>query len=395
MAVMRRTVLAAAAVLALSTAAALPAQATAGDRPVGVIANADAPGTIEDSYLVLFEDATFSAASASAERLADAYDADIVTTYEHALNGYEIAASEADALALAADPAVREVVQNRVLTSDATQIDPPSWGLDRIDQPSLPLDRTYRYPDSAGAGTTVYIIDTGVRTTHADFGGRASFGYDYWGGTAADGNGHGTHVASIAAGSVHGVAKAADVVAVKVLNDSGSGTTASVVGGIDWVTGNRSGPSVANISLGGGADATLDQAVRASVASGITYTVSAGGSNSSAGNFSPARVAEAITVAATQSNDARASSSNWGPAVDIFAPGTSITAAWNTSDTATNTISGTSMAAPHVAGAAALHLADHPGATPAQVWAALDAASATGEVTLPGTGSPNKLLQVP
>ncbi|QQN76434.1 S8 family peptidase [Streptomyces sp. G-5] len=395
MAVMRRTVLAAAAVLALATAAALPAQATAGDRPVGVIANADAPGTIEDSYLVLFEDATFSAASASAERLADAYDADIVTTYEHALNGYEIAASEADALALAADPAVREVVQNRVLTGDATQIDPPSWGLDRIDQPSLPLDRTYRYPDSAGAGTTVYIIDTGVRTTHADFGGRASFGYDYWGGTATDGNGHGTHVASIAAGSVHGVAKAADVVAVKVLNDSGSGTTASVIGGIDWVTGNRSGPSVANISLGGGADATLDQAVRASVASGITYTVSAGGSNSSAGNFSPARVAEAITVAATQSNDARASSSNWGPAVDIFAPGTSITAAWNTSDTATNTISGTSMAAPHVAGAAALHLADHPGAVPAQVWAALDTASASGEVTLPGTGSPNKLLQVP
>ncbi|MCK1818003.1 S8 family serine peptidase, partial [Streptomyces sp. XM4011] len=196
----------------------------------------------------------FSAASAAAENLADKYDAEIVTTYEHALNGYEIAATEAEALALAADPAVKEVVQNQVFTIDATQTNPPSWGLDRIDQPALPLDQSYTYPDSAGAGTTVYVIDTGIRTSHQDFGGRASFGYDYWGGTANDGNGHGTHVASTAAGTAYGVAKNADIVAVKVLNDAGSGTTASVVGGIDWVTGNASGPSVANVSLGGGAD---------------------------------------------------------------------------------------------------------------------------------------------
>ncbi|WP_343043523.1 S8 family peptidase [Streptomyces harbinensis] len=395
MAVMRKTVLATAAVLAVGVAVALPAHATTADQPQGFITNADAPGTIDDSYIVILEDSTFSAASAAAENLADKYDAEIVTTYEHALNGYEIAATEAEALALAADPAVKEVVQNQVFTIDATQTNPPSWGLDRIDQPALPLDQSYTYPDSAGAGTTVYVIDTGIRTTHQDFGGRASFGYDYWGGTANDGNGHGTHVASTAAGTAYGVAKNADIVAVKVLNDAGSGTTASVVGGIDWVTGNASGPSVANVSLGGGADTTLDQAVRNSIAAGIVYAVSAGGSNANAANYSPARVAEAITVAAIQSNDSRAGYSNWGPAVDVFAPGTSITAAWHTSDTATNTISGTSMATAHVSGAIALHLADNPGATPAQTWSALDSAAATGQVTNPGSGSPDKLLQVP
>ncbi|WP_438948954.1 S8 family peptidase [Streptomyces harbinensis] len=395
MAVMRKTVSATAAVLAVGVAVALPAHATTADQPQGFITNADAPGTIDDSYIVILEDSTFSAASAAAENLADKYDAEIVTTYEHALNGYEIAATEAEALALAADPAVKEVVQNQVFTIDATQTNPPSWGLDRIDQPALPLDQSYTYPDSAGAGTTVYVIDTGIRTSHQDFGGRASFGYDYWGGTANDGNGHGTHVASTAAGTAYGVAKNADIVAVKVLNDAGSGTTASVVGGIDWVTGNASGPSVANVSLGGGADTTLDQAVRNSIAGGIVYAVSAGGSNANAANYSPARVAEAITVAAIQSNDSRAGYSNWGPAVDIFAPGTNITAAWHTSDTATNTISGTSMATAHVSGAIALHLADNPGSTPAQTWSALDSASATGQVTNPGSGSPDKLLQVP
>ncbi|SFS36464.1 Peptidase inhibitor I9 [Streptomyces harbinensis] len=395
MAVMRKTVLATAAVLAVGVAVALPAHATTADQPQGFITNADAPGTIDDSYIVILEDSTFSAASAAAENLADKYDAEIVTTYEHALNGYEIAATEAEALALAADPAVKEVVQNQVFTIDATQTNPPSWGLDRIDQPALPLDQSYTYPDSAGAGTTVYVIDTGIRTTHQDFGGRASFGYDYWGGTANDGNGHGTHVASTAAGTAYGVAKNADIVAVKVLNDAGSGTTASVVGGIDWVTGNASGPSVANVSLGGGADTTLDQAVRNSIAAGVTYAIAAGNSNANAANYSPARVSEAITVGATQSNDSRASYSNWGATVDIFAPGTSITAAWHTSDTATNTISGTSMATPHVAGVAALYLADNPGATPAQTWSALDSAAATGQVTNPGSGSPDKLLQVP
>ncbi|WP_037755578.1 S8 family serine peptidase [Streptomyces sp. AA0539] len=395
MAVMRKTVLATAAVLAVGVAVALPAHATTADQPQGFITGADAPGTIDDSYIVILEDSTFSAASAAAENLADKYDAEIVTTYEHALNGYEIAATEAEALALAADPAVKEVVQNQVFTIDATQTNPPSWGLDRIDQPALPLDQSYTYPDSAGAGTTVYVIDTGIRTTHQDFGGRASFGYDYWGGTANDGNGHGTHVASTAAGTAYGVAKNADIVAVKVLNDAGSGTTASVVGGIDWVTANASGPSVANVSLGGGADTTLDQAVRNSIAAGIVYAVSAGGSNANAANYSPARVAEAITVAAIQSNDSRAGYSNWGPAVDIFAPGTNITAAWHTSDTATNTLSGTSMATAHVSGAIALHLAENPGATPAQTWSALDSASVTGQVTNPGSGSPDKLLQVP
>ncbi|MFE0687647.1 S8 family serine peptidase [Streptomyces xiamenensis] len=397
MAAMRKTVLATAAVVALGIGVALPASANTGaaDQPLGFIANADAPGTIEDSYIVILEDTTFSAASVAAENLADKFDAEIVTTYEHALNGYEIEASEADALALAAHPSVKEVVQNQRVSLDATQVNPPSWGLDRIDQPSLPLNQTYNYPDSAGDGVTIYVVDTGIRHSHSDFGGRASFGYDYWNQGGADGNGHGTHVASTAAGTAYGVAKQADLVSVRVLDNSGGGTTASVIGGVDWVTANASGPSVANLSLGGGANTALDAAVRNSIAAGVTYAVAAGNSNANAANYSPARVAEAITVGATQSNDARASYSNWGATVDIFAPGTSITAAWRTSDTATNTISGTSMASPHVAGVAALYLAGSPSASPAQVWSALDSASVTGQVGSPGTGSPNKLLQVP
>jgi subtilisin family serine protease len=201
-------------------------------------------------------------------------------------------------------------------------------------------------------------------------------------------------VATTIAGSTYGVAKKAKIVAVRVLNNSGSGTTAGVVAGIDWVTQNHSGPSVANLSLGGGVSTTLDNAVRNSIASGVTYAVAAGNSNANASSFSPARVSEAITVGATTSTDARASYSNYGSVLDIFAPGSSITAGWHTSDTATNTISGTSMATPHVAGAAAVYLASHTSATPAQVASALTAGATTGKVTSPGSGSPNRLLKL-
>jgi subtilisin family serine protease len=183
-------------------------------------------------------------------------------------------------------------------------------------------------------------------------------------------------------------------VGVRVLNNSGSGTTAGVIAGIDWVTKNHSGPSVANMSLGGGASATLDTAVRNSIASGVTYAVAAGNSSTTASSSSPARVAEAITVGATTSTDAKASYSNYGSALDIFAPGSSITAGWHTGDTATNTISGTSMATPHVAGAAAVYLAGHTSSTPAQVATALVNGAVTGKVTSAGSGSPNRLLQL-
>ncbi|WP_405636882.1 S8 family peptidase [Streptomyces sp. NBC_01178] len=388
------TVIATAAAVALATAA-LPA--TAAERaPEGVILNADAPGTISDSYIVTLKESAAKADSAQGRALAKKYGASIERTYRAALNGYAVEASEAEAKKFAADPAVASVSQNRTFTVSATQTNPPSWGLDRIDQRGLPLDQRYTYPDKAGEGVTAYVIDTGVRISHSDFGGRAFNGYDAIDNdnVAQDGHGHGTHVAGTVAGTAHGVAKKAKIVGVRVLNNQGSGTTDQVVAGIDWVTANAVKPAVANMSLGGGADAVLDAAVQRSIASGITYAVAAGNESTNANTKSPARVAEAITVGSTTNTDARSSFSNYGAVVDIFAPGSSITSTWNTSDTATNNISGTSMASPHVAGAAAVYLADNPGSTPAQVSAGLVAAATPNVVTNPGTGSPNRLLYV-
>ncbi|MDI3403578.1 S8 family peptidase [Streptomyces cavernicola] len=384
------------AVAALALGVVAAPQAGADDARVGTVENAGAPGAIADSYIVTLKKSAAKSSSAKGRSVAKEYGAKIERTFTAALNGYEVEASKAEAERLAADPAVASVAQNRTFTIDATQTNPPSWGLDRIDQKSLPLNQSYTYPDSAGQGVTAYIIDTGVRISHTDFGGRASYGFDAVDNdnTAQDGNGHGTHVAGTVAGTAHGVAKKAKIVGVRVLDDQGSGTTAGVVAGIDWVTRNAVKPAVANMSLGGGADATLDTAVRNSIASGVTYSLAAGNESTDASTRSPARVAEGITVGATTSSDAKASYSNYGSVLDIFAPGSSITSTWNTGDSATNTISGTSMAAPHVAGAAALYLADHTSSTPAQVRDALVAASSTGVVTSPGTGSPNRLLNV-
>jgi hypothetical protein len=240
----------------------------------------------------------------------------------------------------------------------------------------------------------VYVIDTGIRVTHSAFGGRASWGINTTGdGANSDGNGHGTHVAGTIVGSSYGVAKAAQVVAVKVLNSNGSGSITGVVDGVNWVTANAIKPAVANMSLGAsGSSTTLEAAVRNSIASGVTYAVSSGNSNADAANFTPARVAEAITVNASDSTDARASFSNYGAGTDLFAPGVGIVSAWNTSDTATASLSGTSMASPHVAGAAALWLAAHPGDSPAAVQAGLITAATPAKVTGAPTGTPNRLL---
>ncbi|MEU5366918.1 S8 family serine peptidase [Streptomyces sp. NPDC005925] len=383
------------AALAASLVSALPADA-AGPAAEGHIKYAGAANAVADSYIVTLKAGAAKAGSAEGRALTTKYGAQIERTYTKALNGYAIEASETEAKRLAADPAVASVVQNRTFTATATQTNPPSWGLDRIDQRNRPLDGSYTYPDSAGQGVTAYIIDTGVRITHTDFGGRASYGYDAIDNdnTAQDGHGHGTHVAGTVAGTLHGVAKKAKIVGVRVLDNSGSGTTDQVVAGIDWVARNAVKPAVANMSLGGGADSALDTAVRNAIASGVTFAVAAGNESTDASTKSPARVSEAITVGATTSSDARASYSNYGSIVDIFAPGSSITSSWNTGDSATNTISGTSMASPHVAGAAALYLADHPTATPSQVSSALTSAATTGVVTSPGTGSPNRLLYV-
>ncbi|MFI6208644.1 S8 family peptidase [Streptomyces sp. NPDC051041] len=389
-----------AAITGLVTAAltgaltALPAHAAPAE---GTVLAAGSPTAVKDSYIVtLKKSAGLKASSATGKNLVKSYGGTVRKTFGAALNGYTATLSATEAKRLAADPAVASVEQDqRVQLADTTQSNAP-WGLDRVDQTSLPLSGTYTYPDSAGSGVTVYVIDTGVRITHQQISGRASYGYDAVDGdtTASDGNGHGTHVATTVAGSTYGVAKKAKIVAVRVLNNSGSGTTAGVIAGIDWVTRNHSGPSIANMSLGGGVSTTLDTAVRNSIASGVTYAVAAGNSNTTASSSSPARVTEAITVGATTSTDARASYSNYGSVLDIFAPGSSITAGWHTSDTATSTISGTSMATPHVAGAAAVYLANHTSATPAQVASALVSGATTGKVTSAGTGSPNRLLKI-
>ncbi|MPY63096.1 S8 family peptidase [Streptomyces spongiae] len=393
----RRGVLAAltsaAAVLAVGVATAAPAAAAPAE---GVIQGAGAAGAVKDSYIVVLKDsAPFRAASSKGRAVATRYGAEVTRTYKKALNGYATEMSETEAERLAADPAVAKVVQNKTVHINDTQTG-PTWGLDRIDQADLPLDSAYTYPDSAGSGVTAYIIDTGVRITHTDFGGRASYGYDAVDddSTADDGNGHGTHVAGTVASATYGVAKASDIVAVRVLDDDGSGTTDGVVAGIDWVTENARFPAVANMSLGGSADSVLDAAVANSVAAGVTYAVAAGNDNANASSYSPARVASAITVGSSTSADARSSFSNYGSSLDLFAPGSSITSTYNTSNSATSTLSGTSMASPHVAGAAAVYLGENPGATPAQVSSALTSAASASTLTSVGTGSPNLLLQV-
>jgi subtilisin family serine protease len=272
-----------------------------------------------------------------------------------------------------------------------------TWGLDRIDQASLPLSTTFGYLNT-GLGVRAYIVDTGIRLTHAEVAGRASTGFDAVtaGGTGDDCNGHGTHVAGTVGGTTYGVAKAVSLVAVRVLDCGGSGTNAGVIAGVDWVASNAVLPAVANLSLGGGANTTLDNAVKNAISRGVTFVVAAGngffGFAQPACNYSPARVPEAITVGATTTTDAKASYSNYGPCLDIFAPGSGITSSWYTNDTATNTISGTSMASPHVAGVAALYLQSNPGASPATVSGALIAGATLNKVTSAGSGSPNRLL---
>nr|WP_309110735.1 S8 family serine peptidase [Saccharothrix sp.] len=374
--------------LAFSTAGTAAAEAD--------VLAADRADAIAGSYVVALRDsASPRAASAdTAQALVSKYGGKVQVAWQHALNGFHATdLSATQARRLAADPRVQYVQADLPVQATGTQPNPPSWGLDRIDQRNLPLDSSYTYPNTA-SNVRAYIIDTGIRTTHSDFGGRATWGTNTVDSNNTDCNGHGTHVAGTVGGTAYGVAKEVKLIAVKVLNCQGSGTTSGVVNGVNWVTQNAVKPAVANMSLGGGADTALDNAVRNSISAGITYAVASGNSNANACNYSPARVAEALSVNASTNTDARASFSNYGTCTDIFAPGQNITSAWHTSDSATNTISGTSMASPHVAGAAALYLADNPSAAPAAVQTALVNAATSDKITNPGTGSANKLLFV-
>ena len=351
---------------------------------------------VENNYIVVLNDAVvgekglYSIAPYIAEELAATHRGKLRHVYKNALNGFAVEMSPADAERLSEDFRVAFVEEDGVVTLDATQSNPP-WGLDRIDQRSRPLSGTYTF-NWTGAGVFAYVIDTGILTSHTQFGGRAANVFDAFGGNGQDCNGHGTHVAGTVGGSTYGVAKSVNLRGVRVLNCSGSGTNSGVIAGVDWVRVNRQNPAVANMSLGGGASSALDTAVNNLSNSGVAIAVAAGNSNTNACNSSPARAANAITVGSTTSTDARSSFSNFGSCLDLFAPGSGILSAWIGSTTATRTISGTSMASPHVAGVAALYKQANPSASASTVRNAIVNGATTNVVTSAGTGSPNRLL---
>ena len=347
---------------------------------------------IPDRYIVVFKDGVKNP-KAETENMMRGLRGEVHFIYSTAIKGFAATLPGESLEALRRNPNVEYIEVDATVSINATQSG-ATWGLDRIDQRDLPLNSSYVY-NATGTGVYAFILDTGILASHREFSGRVSLGataiHDGRGST--DCNGHGTHVAGTVGGNSYGVAKSVTLVPVRVLGCDGSGSWSGVIAGIDWVARQTSmRPAVANMSLGGGANSSIDTAVANAVSMGVTMVVAAGNDNRDACSFSPAREPSAITVGATTSSDARASYSNRGSCLDVFAPGSSITSAWYTGDLATVTISGTSMASPHVAGAATLILEANPSLTPAQVTKAILDASTAGKVTSAGTGSPNRLL---
>lgn len=349
---------------------------------------------IQGRYIVVFTADVRQPAQEAANLLRDS-KATLHHTFSHALKGFAATIPAAALQALQNNPMVDYIEQDQ--TVSLNQVSSPqsaaTWGLDRIDQTSLPLNSSYSF-NGTGAGTTAFIIDTGIRADHAEFAGRVLPGYS----AVADGNGtndcngHGTHVSGTVGGSTWGVAKGVNLVPVRVLDCAGSGSLSGVIAGIDWAAGSGLRPAVANLSLGSAKSSTVNAAVAGAYNKGLTLVVAAGNSSANACNYSPASEPTAITVGATTSADARASYSNYGSCLDVFAPGSFITSAWHTSNTATNTISGTSMASPHVAGVAALALQANPQSSPAQIASFITGYATLNKVTSAGTGSPNRLV---
>ncbi|MEE1938376.1 S8 family peptidase [Streptomyces sp. TRM 70361] len=394
---------AAVAALVLTGATAATAGAAApdpGSAPLGTVRGAEAPDTVDGEYIVVLKDSGSRARQLraaegvrdKAEELTDTFGGRPDRTFDSALKGFSLKATEKQARRLAADPAVAYVEANRVERGDDVQTD-PSWGLDRIDQRDLPLDASYTYRGTA-SNVTAYVVDSGINISHEDFGGRASYGYNFVDGnrTAEDCHGHGTHVAGILGSGTYGVAKGVKLVAVKVLNCNNLGTTAALLAGYDWVAENAVKPAVVNVSIGGSPSDAKSAMIRKLVDAGLTITASAGNKGTDACAQSPALEESVITVAATARDDSKPSWSNHGSCVDVFAPGASVPSLGIDSDTAVRTMSGTSMSAPYATGVAALYVAENPGATPDQVSRALLTGATGDRVTGAGAGSPNLLL---
>jgi subtilisin family serine protease len=342
-----------------------------------------AAGGISGAYIVVLRE------GADARSVAAIASVTPEHVYENVLNGFAASLNAGQLNALRNNPNVAYIEQDGIATIAATQNN-ATWGIDRTDQRDLPLNGTYVY-NSTASNVHAYIIDTGIRETHSEFGNRAQMVFNSAGGKNTDCNGHGTHVAGTVGGTIYGIAKGVRLYGVKVLSCSGSGSWSGVIAGMDWVAANHQKPAVANMSLGGGSNTSVNNAATNLANAGVYVVVAAGNDNANACNYSPAGASGVMTVAASTSTDAKASYSNWGSCVNVYAPGSSITSAWHQSNTATRTISGTSMAAPHVAGVAALYKASGD-ATQATVTNWITSNATSNKIGGNPSGTPNLLL---